>query len=511
MSVYLLGKEPFFPDPNEADPDGLIAIGGDFSAQRLLNAYVSGIFPWFEDDKDIYWFSPDPRLVLYPDKLKIPVSLGRIIKQGKFEIRFNYDFKAVMEQCARVPRKHEEGTWISGRFIRGYTRLHKLGFAHSAEAYHNGTLAGGLYGIAIGRAFFGESMFYLEPDASKVAFVSLVQEVEGKRIYPHRLPGRNGAPEAVRGGTDHKGKIPRTPYRSRKGAGSITFVLLRPRDEQMKGKIAFTAIVILAVLSSIPAVRALLGNDTRIVLEGTIVTGPIPVIIDPLAAWFILVINFTFITSALYGLTYMKGYENRTAAVSMHWISYLFTHAGILLVCIVQNSIVFLIAWEIMAVGTFLLVIFESTKAGTIKAGLNYLIQSHVGVLLLTLAFLWVAAQTGSYSFDEIRRFALTRDPGYSLLLMLLFFAGFGIKAGFVPFHTWLPLAHPAAPSHVSGMMSGVLIKIGIYGILRMIFLLNTNYLVIGYFILGISVLTGRLRCDAGDRPAQPETAACLP
>jgi formate hydrogenlyase subunit 3/multisubunit Na+/H+ antiporter MnhD subunit len=259
----------------------------------------------------------------------------------------------------------------------------------------------------------------------------------------------------------------------------------------MKGKIAVLGVLVIAAVSSIPAVRALLGTDTRYVLEGTLVTGPIPLLIDPLSAWFILLINFTFITGALYGLSYMQPYENRPAAVSMHWISYVFTHAGILTVCVVQNSIIFLFAWEVMTLGTFLLVTFDNTQARTIKAGINYLIQSHVAVLLLTVSFVWVSAQAGSYSFEAISRFALTRDHAFSLLLMLIFFTGFGIKAGFVPFHTWLPLAHPAAPSHVSGMMSGVLIKIGIYGILRMILLLNVNYLATGFFILSISVVTG--------------------
>jgi leucyl/phenylalanyl-tRNA---protein transferase len=180
VPVYKLISEPVFPPASEAEPDGLLAIGGDFTPQRLLNAYASGIFPWFEDEDEIYWFSPDPRLVLFPEKLRIPTSLARIIHQNKFEIRFDHDFSAVMEHCAKVPRQHEEGTWISDRFIKGYTRLHKLGYAHSAEAYNQGKLAGGLYGVAIGRAFFGESMFYLEPDASKVAFVTLVKQLREK-------------------------------------------------------------------------------------------------------------------------------------------------------------------------------------------------------------------------------------------------------------------------------------------------------------------------------------------
>lgn len=182
MPVYRLIKEPFFPPASEAEPDGLVAIGGDFTPQRLLNAYASGIFPWFDDGKDIYWFSPDPRLVLFPEQLRIPASLARVIRQNRFDVRFDHDFKAVMEHCANVPRKHEEGTWISERFIKGYTRLHKLGYAHSAEAYLGGQLVGGLYGVSIGTAFFGESMFYLEPDASKVAFIKLVERLQAQGV-----------------------------------------------------------------------------------------------------------------------------------------------------------------------------------------------------------------------------------------------------------------------------------------------------------------------------------------
>jgi hydrogenase-4 component B len=258
-----------------------------------------------------------------------------------------------------------------------------------------------------------------------------------------------------------------------------------------KGYMAMAGVVAMAVISSKAAVLALMGSDTRFLLEGSVVTGAIPVVMDPLAAWFVLVINFTFITSVVYGTRYVQGSNAGTAALSFHWISYLFTHAGILAVCVLQNTVAFLVAWEIMALGTFSLIIFESNKSKTIRAGLNYLVQSHVAMLLITLAFIWVADQTGSYTFDSITRFARMQDSGYSLALMLIFFMGFGIKAGFVPFHTWLPLAHPAAPSHISGMMSGVLIKIGIYGILRMILLLNTNYLATGYFILTVSVITG--------------------
>ncbi len=175
MSVYLLPAEPLFPPASEAEDDGLLAIGGDFSVDRLLNAYASGIFPWFIHDDDIYWFSPDPRLVLYPDRLKISRSLDRIVRSEKFEVRFDHDFEAVIRNCARIKRSHEPDTWISEEFIQGYTELHHKGFAHSVESYFQGELVGGLYGVSLGIAFFGESMFFNMPDASKVALVHLIK------------------------------------------------------------------------------------------------------------------------------------------------------------------------------------------------------------------------------------------------------------------------------------------------------------------------------------------------
>jgi leucyl/phenylalanyl-tRNA--protein transferase len=178
MPVYKLPDDPIFPHPSEAEPDGLIAIGGDLSPERILNAYCSGIFPWFRDDDDIFWFSPDPRMVLFPDEIKISASLHRVLKSNKFSIRFDTDFAGVMKGCADVPRMEQEGTWIDKDFIAAYTRLYKLGFAHSAEAYLDGRLAGGLYGISIGKAFFGESMFHLVPDASKAALYHLVQKIK---------------------------------------------------------------------------------------------------------------------------------------------------------------------------------------------------------------------------------------------------------------------------------------------------------------------------------------------
>ena len=177
MPVYLLPEEPVFPPATEAEEDGLLAIGGDFSVDRLLNAYASGIFPWFIHDGEPYWFSPDPRLVLYPEKLKISKSLERIIRSSQFEVKMDHDFEAVIRHCARIKRSHEPDSWISEEFIEGYTNLHKKGFAHSVACYHNGSLAGGLYGVSLGKAFFGESMFYTEPNASKVALFHLVKQL----------------------------------------------------------------------------------------------------------------------------------------------------------------------------------------------------------------------------------------------------------------------------------------------------------------------------------------------
>lgn len=177
MPVYLLPEEPVFPPAFEAEEEGLIAIGGDFSTDRLLTAYASGIFPWFIQDGKPYWFSPDPRMVLYPEQLKISKALNRVIRSGIFEVRADTDFKSVIRHCAQTKRSHEPDTWISDEFIDGYVNLHKKGFAHSFECYYKGDLAGGLYGISIGKVFFGESMFHLEPNASKVALFHLVQKL----------------------------------------------------------------------------------------------------------------------------------------------------------------------------------------------------------------------------------------------------------------------------------------------------------------------------------------------
>jgi leucyl/phenylalanyl-tRNA--protein transferase len=174
MTVYLLPVEPIFPPVDHAEPDGLIAIGGDFSADRLLKAYTSGIFPWFNEQEDIYWYSPDPRMVMFPGEFKPTQSLQRLIKSRRFTVRFDTAFGEVIRGCAEAQRAGQDGTWISRDFIEAYTALYNLGYAHSVEVYDEDQLAGGLYGISLGAAFFGESMFYRKSNASKIAFHALV-------------------------------------------------------------------------------------------------------------------------------------------------------------------------------------------------------------------------------------------------------------------------------------------------------------------------------------------------
>ena len=169
----------FFPDVETAltDPNGLLAMGGDLSVERLLDAYRHGIFPWFNPGEPILWWSPDPRMVLVPGEVRVTRSLAKRIRNGGFEVRLDTAFADVMRGCAE-PRAGASGTWISPVMIAAYSRLHQAGYAHSVETWRNGKLVGGLYGVAIGRMFYGESMFSREPDASKVALVRLAQQLQ---------------------------------------------------------------------------------------------------------------------------------------------------------------------------------------------------------------------------------------------------------------------------------------------------------------------------------------------
>jgi leucyl/phenylalanyl-tRNA--protein transferase len=174
---FLRPDDPFPPISKALrSPNGLLCAGADLSPQRILDAYSKGIFPWYAEGDPILWWSPHPRMVLFPDELKVSRSLRKAVARGLFETRFDTAFGEVMRECA-APRDGQDGTWIVPAMVAAYGRLHELGFAHSVESWHDGRLAGGLYGILLGRVFFGESMFAREADASKVALVKLVERV----------------------------------------------------------------------------------------------------------------------------------------------------------------------------------------------------------------------------------------------------------------------------------------------------------------------------------------------
>jgi len=178
MPIHHLGKEIVFPAPEAAEPDGLLAVGGDLEPARLLLAYRMGIFPWYDDGLPILWHSPDPRMVLLPADLHVSRSLHKEMRRGRFDVRLDTAFDGVVRACARAPRPGQRGTWITDDMITAYCRLHALGYAHSAESWEDGELVGGVYGVSLGSCFFGESMFAATSNASKVALVSLVRQLE---------------------------------------------------------------------------------------------------------------------------------------------------------------------------------------------------------------------------------------------------------------------------------------------------------------------------------------------
>jgi len=183
MPVYLLDNTSLmFPPVKTARKDGLLAVGGELSVERLLVAYRNGIFPWYNEDEPPMWWSPDPRFVLYPDELRVSKSMAQLIRKNVFEFRVNSSFEAVINYCGEVPRKSMDGTWISADIKGAYTQLHGLGFAYSAEAWSEGELAGGLYGILMGKVFFGESMFSRKSNASKYAFIHWVRLLQENGI-----------------------------------------------------------------------------------------------------------------------------------------------------------------------------------------------------------------------------------------------------------------------------------------------------------------------------------------
>jgi hydrogenase-4 component B len=258
-----------------------------------------------------------------------------------------------------------------------------------------------------------------------------------------------------------------------------------------RGILTLGIITIQVAIASTMAIIVFTNGTAEYSYPGSFITGAIPVRIDYLSAWFMLVISFTFLTGTWYGVQYMKKYIEQSDNLALHAVAYILLFTSLIDICMIQNSLVLLVIWEIMALSSFILIIFEYHKRTTLKAGINFLIQSHICILLLSIAFMWVKVKTGTYDFNAVRSFTSTQSSIAGLALFVLFFSGFAIKSGFVPFHTWLPLAHPAAPAHISGIMSGVIIKIGIYGLLRVLLLIKTDMVTVGYFVLFVSVITG--------------------
>ena len=176
--MFLLGKKIEFPDVELASPDGILAIGGDLSPERLLLAYQNGIFPWYSEGEPIVWYSPEKRMVLFPGELKVSKSMKQLIRRGTYHITWNENFEEVIKACQESPRKDQDGTWITEEMRLAYIRLHEMGHAKSVEVWREEELVGGLYGIDLGHVFCGESMFSREANTSKLAFINLAQRLE---------------------------------------------------------------------------------------------------------------------------------------------------------------------------------------------------------------------------------------------------------------------------------------------------------------------------------------------
>lgn len=231
------------------------------------------------------------------------------------------------------------------------------------------------------------------------------------------------------------------------------------------------------------------GIPVQVQLLDSYWSGNLVFVIDRISAFFILIINLTCLTGAIYSLGYLTPYLEKKSeiSISIHLFSLAGLHFAMINVVMLRDAFAFLVAWEMMSLFSFMLVIFEGEKETTLKTGINYLIQMHMCFVLLLIGFLYVSRVTGNFSFDALNLYFSEHN---NLWLFMLFFLGFGIKAGFIPLHSWLPYAHPAAPSHVSGVMSGVMIKMGIYGILRVLTNVQSQFLEIGFFILSIGIAT---------------------
>jgi hydrogenase-4 component B len=257
---------------------------------------------------------------------------------------------------------------------------------------------------------------------------------------------------------------------------------------KIKPFIAVVTVFLVALITSVIAINGFNASGIEFLINGGSFFGNILLRIDALSAWFILIINFTSVTGVLYGAGYLKSNAAQPQLITFHWILFVVFQASMLVVTMVQHSIAFIVAWEVMSISSFLLVLFDYTNSKVLKAAVNYLVQMHISVILLTVAFIWVYFKTGTFDLSGLGTFFGLNS---NIWLFLVFFAGFGIKAGFIGLHTWLPQAHPAAPSHISGVMSGVIVKLGIYGIFRVISFLQADYIILGEIILTISLLTG--------------------
>jgi hydrogenase-4 component B len=257
--------------------------------------------------------------------------------------------------------------------------------------------------------------------------------------------------------------------------------------EKYRPQLVLLVVLLNTVLSSIPSILALTAGPQTGVINIPHLAGEISLRIDSLSAWFILIINFTSITGVLYGSGYLKSYTKLKANLEVHWVSYILFHLSMVWVCIFEQGVAFIISWELMSLSSLILVIFEFQNKQTIRAGINYMVQMHLSVALLTLGFILLYINTGSFNFEALSMLPAGKN---TVWIFVLLFSGFAIKAGFIPFHTWLPHAHPAAPSHVSGVMSGVIVKLGIYGIFRIIMYLRHDWILFGEVILILSIIT---------------------
>lgn len=257
--------------------------------------------------------------------------------------------------------------------------------------------------------------------------------------------------------------------------------------KNLKGWYTLCINIVIAVSSTVLILPALAGDIQFIDLAYLNVLGPLRIEIDSLSAFFILIINLVVITSAIYSLGYLK-IHNHSYSPDVHYSAFIFLHLSMVMVCMVQQLFLFFVIWEVMSLSSFLLVLYESDQRGNLKAAMNYFVQMHIGVVMLMLAFIWLNFKTGGDNFAALHIF-FGVNPNFALFA--LFFMGFGMKAGFVPLHTWAPYADVVAPSHIAGLMSGVMTKLGIYGILRVLTFVQADFLQIGLFVVFISLTTG--------------------